>query len=126
MIPVIIGTLGTVSKSMEKTGRTENQRKNRDYPNYSILNIGLNSGKSFRDRRRFAITQTPVKDILLKLSRKTHNNNNGVLKYKRRIESRLEDKTLVLIKKKRNYIVDFAVLADIRMKVKEAEKLDKY
>ena len=38
--PDILGVFGTVSKDLEKkTGGTENQRKNWDHPDYSIVKI---------------------------------------------------------------------------------------
>ena len=44
MIPIIVGALGTVSKSFgKKTGGIRNQRKNRNYPDHHIVNIGQNT-----------------------------------------------------------------------------------
>ena len=49
------------------TGRLRNQRTSRDHPDYSITKIGQSPG----DLRRLAVTQTPVKNHLLTLVRKT-------------------------------------------------------
>ena len=46
----------------KETGRIENQRKNRDHPNYSIVGIGQNTEKSPGDLRKVAVIQTPVKN----------------------------------------------------------------
>ena len=40
----------------ERTGGIGNQRKNRDYPDYSIAEIGQNTQKSPGDLRRLAVT----------------------------------------------------------------------
>ena len=45
-----------------KTGRTGNQRKIRDYPDYNIVQISWNTKKSPRDLRRQAVCQTQEKD----------------------------------------------------------------
>ena len=42
-----------------------------DHPNDSIIENGQNTEKSPGDLRRLAVTQTPVKDHLLKLMGKT-------------------------------------------------------
>ena len=42
--------------------RVENQRTNRDHPNYSINQIGQNIEKSRGDLKRLAVTQIPLKD----------------------------------------------------------------
>ena len=39
------------------TGRVGNQRTSRDYPNYSIIEIGQNTEKGPGDLRRLAVTQ---------------------------------------------------------------------
>ena len=39
MISILVGTLGTVSKCLEKIGRSGNQRKNWDHPDYSLFNV---------------------------------------------------------------------------------------
>ena len=62
VIPVIVGTLGTVSNGKEKIERIGNQRKNRDHLDHSIVKIGKNIQKSRLDLRRIAVTQTLVKD----------------------------------------------------------------
>ena len=45
-----------------RTGGRRNKRTSGDHPNYSIFEIGQNTGKSPRDLRGLAVTQTPVKD----------------------------------------------------------------
>ena len=41
------------------------ERMNRDYPDYSIVEIGQNTEKSSGDLRKLAVTQTLVKDYQL-------------------------------------------------------------
>ena len=72
VVPVIIGTLGTVTKGLlqgledlEITGRVG------DHLNYSIIEINQNTEKSPGELRRCAVTQTPVKDHQLTLMWKT-------------------------------------------------------
>ena len=56
------------SQSLAKGSRGVcNQRTNRDKPNYSIAEIGQNTGKCPGDLRRLAVTQNPVKDYQLTL-----------------------------------------------------------
>ena len=50
-----------------ETRRLVNNRTRGDHPNDSIIKIGQNTEKSPRDLRRFAVTQTPVKDHQLTL-----------------------------------------------------------
>ena len=59
-----------------------NQRKNQDHPNYRIIKIGQNTGKSPDNLRRLAVTQTPLKDYLLMLVWK-----NIIQKYKIQINN---------------------------------------
>ena len=67
-IPIIIGTLGTVTKGDDKrTGGLGNKRTSGDHPNYCIIEIAQNTEKSPRDLKRLAVTQTPVKDHQLML-----------------------------------------------------------
>ena len=40
VIPVVIGTLGTVTKDLKEVGRVENWRTNRNYPSHKIVEIG--------------------------------------------------------------------------------------
>ena len=49
-------------------GGLRNNRTRGVYPNYSIVKIGQNTTKSPGDLRRFAVTQTPVKDPSICLS----------------------------------------------------------
>ena len=60
VIPIVIGALGTVAR---RSGSVGNRRKNRDHPNYSIVEIGQNTEKSPGNLRRLTVTQTPVKAI---------------------------------------------------------------
>ena len=63
MIPVVVGTLGTVPKRLGKgTGRARNQKTSRDYLYYSIGKIGQNIDTSPADLRRLAVSQTQVKN----------------------------------------------------------------
>ena len=109
IIPIGIGAFSTVTKGLlkgledlEVGGRVETIRTT------ALL-------KTARIVRRLAITQSPVKDHQLTLMWKTlmsnnnHNNNN-----------------LLIVNKKRRtgWIVDFAVLADHRVKLKESEERD--
>ena len=52
------------------TGRIGNKRKNGDYPDYSVVEIGENTEKSPGDLRRFEVTQTPVENHQLTLVKK--------------------------------------------------------
>ena len=67
MIPIVVGALGMVSKSIEKTGGNGNQRKNWDHPNHSIP-------KSTGDPRRLVVTQILVKDSRNELKIIVHKN----------------------------------------------------
>ena len=49
------------------TGRIRNQKKNRDHPDISIVEIVQNIPYGPGDQRRLAVTETPVKDQLLML-----------------------------------------------------------
>ena len=52
-------------------GRRRNQKKNREHPDYSIVEIGQDIEKSPGDLRTFAVTQTPMKDHQLTMMWKT-------------------------------------------------------
>ena len=54
VIPILTGALGTVIKG---TGSLRNRRTSEDHPNYNIIKIGQNAGKSPGDLRRLAVTQ---------------------------------------------------------------------
>ena len=45
----------------KKPGRNGNQTKNRDHPDYSIVEIGQNTEKSPEDLMRLAVTWSQVK-----------------------------------------------------------------
>ena len=51
----------------EKTGRTGNQRKNRDHQKHNIVKIGQNTGKSLGNLKKLAVTQNPARDHPLTL-----------------------------------------------------------
>ena len=60
-------------------GGLGNKRTSRDHSDYSITKICQNTEKSPGDLRRLAVSQTPVRNHLLTLVRKTlkgTNNNN--------------------------------------------------
>ena len=56
----------------EKIGGSENQWKNLQHLEHSIVKNGKNKTKEFWILRRFAVTQTLAKNHQLKLVRKTH------------------------------------------------------
>ena len=95
------------------TGTTGSQRKKRNHPHCSIVKIGQNTDKSPGDRRRLPVFQTPVKDHHLALGV----GGNSLVARRPHI---------IIIKKRTCRIVDFAVSADQRVKLKESEKKDKY
>ena len=71
-MPNAIGTLGIVNKAMDtRTGKLGNKKTCGHQPNYCIIGTSQNTQKSPGDLRRQAVTQTPVKDHLLKLNWKT-------------------------------------------------------
>ena len=74
IIRIVIGAFGTVTKRIIKgTGGIEGWGMSGNHPNDSIIENGQNTEKSPGDLRRFAVTQTPVKDHQLKLMAKTLN-----------------------------------------------------
>ena len=63
VIPIAIGVLGMILKGLgKKIGGIGNQKKNRDIPVYSIVEIDQNTEKAPRDLKKPAVTQTPMKD----------------------------------------------------------------
>ena len=65
IVPIVIDALGTVTKSIIKgPGGIGSGRMSGDYPNESIIENGQNTEKCPGDLRRFAVTQTPVKNHL--------------------------------------------------------------
>ena len=66
-VTIIVGVLGTVTKGFDK-------RLKRKI--VTIVKIGYNTEKRPGDMKRFTVTQTPVKDHLLTLVRKTHEECN--------------------------------------------------
>ena len=67
IIPIMIGVFGSHQIIIEGTGGLGNKRSSGEHPNYYIIEDGQNTEKSPGDLRRFAVTQTPVKDHQLKL-----------------------------------------------------------
>ena len=62
VIPIVTGTLGTITKGFVKgIGGIKNQRKIQNHPNYSIFEIGQNTGKHPGDLRRLAVIQILAK-----------------------------------------------------------------
>ena len=67
-IPIIIGTLGTVTKEVKQGLEDVEIREHVEiHPNCCIIEIGQNTEKSPGDLRRLAVTQTQVKDHQLTL-----------------------------------------------------------
>ena len=64
VIPIVIGTFGTVTKSLLKSlsGGFGSWRPSGNHPNNNIIEDGQDTGKSPGDLRRLAVTQSPVKD----------------------------------------------------------------
>ena len=58
-IPIVISTLGTVTKG---TGGLGNKTTSGDHPNYYVIEIDQNTEKSPGNLRRLAVVQTLVKD----------------------------------------------------------------
>ena len=61
VIPVIVGALEMAQVSENLDGTIRNLRENRDYPDSSIVEIGLNNEKSPKNLRWFTVTQTSMK-----------------------------------------------------------------
>ena len=70
VIPIVIGTLGTIpkAKGLKESG---NNRISGNHPDFCIIKIGQNTEKSPGDLRRLSVTQNPGKDSQLKEVRKT-------------------------------------------------------
>ena len=64
VIPVIVGALGTVTKSLEKTVGIGNQMKNKDHTDDCIINIRLNIRKRSGHMKRLAAIQISGKKTL--------------------------------------------------------------
>ena len=72
MIPIVVGTFGTVTKvSLKGLEDLEVGGRWGDHSNDSIIENGQNTEKSPGDLMRLAVTQTPVEDHQLTLMRKT-------------------------------------------------------
>ena len=68
VIPIVFGALGTIPKGLLKG--LKNLTNNEDHPNYSIIKIGQNTGKSPEDLGRLAVTQISVENHQLMLIEK--------------------------------------------------------
>ena len=60
VIPVVIRALGTIPKGLIK--KLEELEDEQRHPNYSVVNIGQDTGKTSGDLRKLAVAQTLVKD----------------------------------------------------------------
>ena len=151
IIPIMVCAFGTFTKKIIKgIGGLGIERTSADHQNYYIIENDLNTEKSLGELRRLSVTQPPEKNRLLTLMGKTLK-ENAKKWYMHDPEPVLENDThklqwdfdiqtdhlisvrradLIIINKKRKMkfckIVDFAVPADHRMKLKECEKRDKY
>ena len=67
VIPIVIGSLGTVVKGLVRGLNDLEMKKSGDHSNFYIIEIGENAKKSLCDLRRLAVTQTSVKDHQLTL-----------------------------------------------------------
>ena len=67
IIPIVIGTFGTVTKGLLKGLESRCWWTSGDHPNYNIIENGQNTEKRPGDLRGLAVTPTPVKDYQLKL-----------------------------------------------------------
>ena len=65
VIPIVNGALETIPKGLLKG--LGNRMTSGYYPNYSIVEVGQNTGKSPGDLGKFAATQVPVKNHQLTL-----------------------------------------------------------
>ena len=67
LIPIVIGTLGMVTKGLVP----ELEDLEIDHLNYNIVEIGQNTEESPRDLRRLAVSKSPVNDHQVMLIWKT-------------------------------------------------------
>ena len=114
-----------------RTERLRNKRLSRDHPNYSIIKTSRNTEKSPGDLRRLALTQTPVGNPRLTMEEKNSQKSkiwDFDIHTDHLILARRPDLIIINNKKKKRIrkIVDFAVPADHRIKLKESENKDKY
>ena len=100
------------------TGGLGNKRTSGDHPNYSIVEIGQNTKESWWLEETFCHLDSsgkPSAHVGVKNSQM-----NKVIIEKTRLSFKSQEK------KRAWHIVDFALLADHRVKVKEGGNLDKY
>ena len=75
------GTWDNPQRIGKRTGGLVNKKTSVNHPDYCIINIGQNTEKSPGDRRRLAVTQTPVRNYQLmvawKILKGVNNNNNN-------------------------------------------------
>ena len=139
--------------TIKGTGGLGSRRTSGDHPNYSIVENGQNTEKSSGDLRRLAVTQTLVKIHQLTLIGKIlkekiiimiiiiiimhhpapvlENDTHKLLwdfdiHTDHLISARKLDFIVINKKERTCKIVDFAVPADHRIKLKECKKKDKY
>ena len=108
VIPIVTGDLSTITKTLVQElddlkikGRVET---------ISVIKIGQNTEKSPRNLKRLVITQTPV-------------NNHQLTQVWKTLKIIM---IIIIIRRRTCKIVDFAVPADHRIKLKECEKRDMY
>ena len=113
-----------------RTGELGDKRTNEDYPNYSITETGKNTEKSAGDLRRLAVSSGEPSGKV-----DVENDSHKLLwdfniQTDHLIPARRPDLIIINKKKKKKKrtckIVDFAIPADHRIKLKECEKKDKY
>ena len=106
-------------KFNKRTGIHRILRTGREHPAWRMVKIGQDTEKSPGDLRSLAVTQTSVKDNHLTLVRKIlkqyRNNNNGNKTRTRKKQQKNKNKGSCRI-------VDFAVLADRKVKIKTNKK----
>ena len=79
VIPIVIGVLAVVFKGLVMGLEDSEMSTSGDLPNCSILKIGQNTEKCPGYLRRFAVTQTPLRNHQQKLARKTLKGVNNVI-----------------------------------------------
>ena len=70
VIPIVINGLGTVPKCLVRTMEMLEVGGRAETIKLQYVEIGQNTEKSPGDKRRLAVTQTPLKDYQLTLARK--------------------------------------------------------
>ena len=109
VIQISIGAHDTVKTFGTRRGGLKKKNTNGGYRNCSIIEVDQNTEKSPEHLKRLAVTQTPRRKYRLTL----------VFRTVKAVDNNQQ-------KKRTSIIVDFAVTADHRIKLKECEKKDKY